>query len=382
MTPHDARTRWAVGCMTGTSLDGLDVALIRATGRALDLRATHAAGHSVPLGPLAAPLRALAEQQPMTAGDIAALARDFSLLHARAVHELLAATPPDARPELLCVHGQTVFHRPPVSWQLLNAAVIAEATGLPVVHDLRAADLAAGGQGAPITPIADFVFFAENEPRAVLNLGGFANATLLPPRSAGVDAIRGGDVCAVNHILDAVARRTLGVPFDQDGRHAAAGHVHDDALDDLLGVLAAQRAAGRSLGTGDEVASWIGRQWRGGAGVPGPDLAATACEAIAQTIARFFLDHAGAHPPARILLAGGGARNAALARAIASCCSARVQSTADHGLPVEFREAAAFAVLGLLCADGVPITLPAVTGGRAGVLSGSWTGLNLPGGPA
>ena len=165
------------GCMTGTSLDGLDAALVRVSGTDLSMRAEVVRAISRPLGRLARPLRRLAEQHPMTAGEVAVLSRDFALLHVKTLRELLGRE----RPALVSVHGQTVFHAPPVSWQLMNPAPIVEALDVPVVFDLRAADLARGGEGAPITPLADFVFFrSETRTRMVVNLGGFCNVTLLP----------------------------------------------------------------------------------------------------------------------------------------------------------------------------------------------------------
>lgn len=355
------RIRLVAGAMTGTSIDALDVALVRIEGEALQMRATFVAGRSFPLDDLRPRLRALADQQPVTAEEVARLSREFSLAHARAFGRLFADSGQTA--EFLCVHGQTVFHQPPVSWQMLTGPVLAHELGLPVVFDLRAADLAAGGQGAPITPIADWVFFRSPRSTAVINLGGFCNATLLPEESAGVERIEGFDVCACNHVLDRLARVVLRQEFDEDGQAALGGTVHDEARVDLEGLLASQSSSRRSLGTGDETGDWISR-WRSHVGAN--DLCATACEAIGETIARRVQ---GAQ---RILIAGGGARNAALVRAIGGWSSCKVESSASAGVPGEFREAAAMAVLGALCADGAPITLPRVTGVPAAPVAGVW----------
>jgi 1,6-anhydro-N-acetylmuramate kinase len=347
--------------MTGTSIDAIDVALVRVDGTGLAMRATFVRGVSRSLGDLAPSLRRLAEQEPMTAGDIARLSRAFALLHVDVLRELAGAD----TLAMVSAHGQTVFHAPPASWQLLDPAPIAMGLRVPVVTHLRGADLALGGQGAPITPLSDWVMLrSRGESRAVVNLGGFCNITLLPGDAAGASGgtesellasaqrVAGCDVCACNHVLDTVARRCLGSPFDQDGQSAMAGTVHDDALDDLRAVLMVQASGKRSLGTGDEVTGWIGR-YR--AMCEGADLAATACEAIAEMIAAKV---AGVD---RVLLAGGGCMNRALVRAIASCCSASVQTTTEHGVDGRYREAAAMAVLGALCQDGVPITLSAAT---------------------
>jgi 1,6-anhydro-N-acetylmuramate kinase len=211
--------RRAIGCMTGTSIDSLDVALVEITGTGLAMTAHFVRGHTVSLGELAPRLRALAEQEPMTAGEIATLSREFALLHVEAVRALMRDEPSPA--DLICVHGQTVYHKPPVSWQLLTPSIIAHEVGVPVVHDLRAADLAKGGQGAPITPIADWVFFGHLPgPLGIVNLGGFCNVTLLPGADATIaesqelNAIKGMDVCACNQLLDAIARKLLNREYD------------------------------------------------------------------------------------------------------------------------------------------------------------------------
>lgn len=367
MIDHSLRT--VIGCMTGTSIDGLDAAAIRVEGHGLAMRVALMAARSWPLGELAAPLRALAEQRPMNAGEIARLALGFGALHARCAHEL--ARELDRPVDLVAVHGQTVFHAPPASWQLVNAAPIAALVRVPVVFDLRQADLAAGGQGAPITPLADWIMLRAHEHdatgRAIVNLGGFCNVTILPSGS-GPEGVSGMDVCPCNHLLDGVARRTLGLSFDQDGRAALAGRAHVLAIADLLDRLEAARSAGRSLGTGDEGSAWLDR-WAGQ--VPGADLARSACAAIARTIV-------GALPRGtQAVLAGGGTHNAALVEELTSA-AARAGSpapvTSDAlGVPAPFREAMAMAVLGALCQDRVPITLAQVTGAAAPApISGAW----------
>lgn len=346
-------TRLVAGCMTGTSLDALDVALVEITGAGLELRAAPRGFHSAPLGDLAAPLRALADGSPCSAGEIAHLAQAFALLHVKALRVLLGA----ARPDLIVVHGQTVFHDPPASWQLLCPTPIALALRAPVVFDLRAADLALGGQGAPITPLADLLLFHHpSERRAIVNLGGYCNVTWLPacatPNAAALAAVRGGDVCACNQLLDALARSLLGRPFDGEGAAAAGGQIHAPAFDDLLARLGQQASAGRSLGAGDDLADWI-TGWRGQA--PPADILRTACEAVGRTIGERVRD------VERVALAGGSTRNGPLRVAITRHAGVPVGLTDDFGVPMLQREAIGMAVLGALCQDRVPITLPQVT---------------------
>lgn len=372
-------TRLVAGCMTGTSLDSLDAALVEIEGAGLSLRARFLRGVSRGLGGLAPRLRALAEQQPLSAGEAAALARDFALAHVAALQELLSSTRSLDRsttPSLVAVHGQTVHHAPPVSWQLLNPWPIVRALRAPVVFDLRGADLAAGGQGAPITPLADLPLFASaDEPRAVVNLGGFCNVTLLPPggqdRAQAALRVRGMDVCACNHLLDGLARMLLGTPFDRDGAVAATGTTNERVAGRLTDLLVSQAAAGRSLGTGDELARWV-EQARGAAAAP--DVLRSACDALARVVVRATraVDDSATRAPS-LILAGGGVRNLCLMRSIEEHAGGPVRTTANLGVPPEYREAACMAVLGTLCQDRVPITLPQVTGVTSPApLAGCW----------
>jgi 1,6-anhydro-N-acetylmuramate kinase len=377
MTDTPPRERLVVGVMTGTSIDGMDAALVRIDGVGLNMWASLVRHLAAPLGELKRTLQSAASQKPMTAGDLANLAWKFGMLHADVIAELVGEVAPD----LICVHGQTVFHQPPVSWQLVSPAPIAERFKCPVVFDMRQADLAAGGQGAPITPLADWILFRHGErSRAIINLGGFCNVTTLPQahdatartgktssESANeLAGIRGFDVCACNQILDAVAVAAMKQPFDADGQAARAGRASPQAAAELCEVLDKQRRGGRSLGTGDEAAAWIERHL---STTTANDLAASAVHAIAQTIAAAVTEHS----VDELVLAGGGARNQALAELVQRLSEKPCMKSDELGMPIEAREAACFAVLGALCADGVPITLPHVTGCRTPApVSGSW----------
>lgn len=346
--------RAAAGCMTGTSLDSIDVALVEIRGRALDMEVRFIRGFTRPLADLGRSLRRVAEQEPLPASAIAALARDFSLAHAEAVAGLGLTSPPS----FIAVHGQTVFHSPPASWQLFNPWPLVRAARAPVVFDFRGADLAAGGRGAPITPVADFVLFRDRAAsRAIVNLGGFCNVTILPA-SAEHDApatpeVTGQDVCACNHVLDALARRLLDRPYDDHGRTALSGRVVPEIATRLADLLVQQSRSGRSLGTGDEFAAHLDTI-AGTAAVP--DVLRSACDAIARAVAL------AVRSADEVALAGGGTRNAALTCAISDHLGRAAPAVDDLGVPAEYREAACMAVLGALCQDRVPITLARVTG--------------------
>jgi len=350
--------RVGVGCMTGTSLDGLDAVAVLCRGRGLDLGLIKILGAShLPL-PESDTLAALAGGEPVDAASVATAADALGRAHADAV-EALVRDRLEGRPDLVVLHGQTVFHDPPRSWQLINPWAVAARIGCPVVFDLRGADLAAGGQGAPITPLADWVLFRDGvAPRAIVNLGGFCNITLIPA-SARPEDVRGFDVCVCNRLLDHGARRVLGRPYDEDGRTAGSGTIHREALDDLCAQLIAQGQAHRSLGSGDDATEWLDR-W--GERLSPADLLGTAAAAIGAAV-RELLPGGW-----EVYLAGGGVRNRALTRALGD-----PPTTGDLAVEPQHREAAGLAVLGLLAGDGIAVTLPAITGRRDPVpLSGAW----------
>ncbi len=365
--------------MTGTSIDGdLDVAAVVVRGRGLSMRAEVVAHRAHPLGALAEDLRRAARQEPMPAREFARIARAFGEAHATALGDLCAdplvraradAVMPDgaALPDLAVLHGQTVFHAPPLTWQLVDPWPTAIRLGCRVRHDLRGANAASGGEAAPITPLADFILFGDDRAsRIVLNLGGFVNATFVPRRSDGVDAVRGFDACACNHVLDEVARTRLGAPCDLDGAAAARGRC-DEAVasriaDALVPVESGSRAR-RSLGTGDEAARLVGLA----AGLAADDACRTVTEAVAEAVSRALRLH-GVAEADEVLVAGGSARHVALREAIARRTGAAVASTAALGVDPQAREAAEMAILGALADDGVRFCLPQVVGAASDAL--------------
>ncbi|MEE2719777.1 MAG: anhydro-N-acetylmuramic acid kinase, partial [Planctomycetota bacterium] len=235
-----------------------------------------------------------------------------------------------------------------------------------VASDLRGLDRAAGGRGAPITPMADWVLHRGPEARVIVNLGGFINCTILPeegndsPRSE----VDGFDVCPCNHLLDAVARLALDAPYDDGGTLAQSGTACLSHLELIARHLRGMDGRSRSLGSGDECTEFVPDVLH----AIGPaDAAATFCAAIAACLQSTLEDC----PAETLLLAGGGTRNAALVRAIEE----RTEPTRSVGrLPHgDEREAASMAVLAALAEDGVPITLPGITGrGTSGIRDGLW----------
>lgn len=350
-----------VGCMSGTSCDGVDAVLVEVCERAgapLDTEARVIGGASVELGGLGERLLAFSRGGALAAGEIAELRDRLSDAHVRAIREVGGGC------DVVAAHGQTVFHgratpdaRGGRTWQLFEPARVARAIGVPVLADLRSGDVAAGGQGAPITPIADRVLFGSHAPCAVVNLGGFCNATLL----GGDGSVAGFDVCPCNQLLDAGARRWLGAKFDTGGAVAGEGRADAGESAGLRGAWA--NAAGRSLGSGDERLDVLTRLESMGVG----DRLATLCDAIGRAIG----ERVGGVP---VFVAGGGARNAALVRAIEGRCAGAVSSTAVVGVDPVWREGACMAVLGGLTLRGEAATLAGVTGCAAPApIAGSWT---------
>jgi 1,6-anhydro-N-acetylmuramate kinase len=361
--------------MTGTSIDGLDAALVKITGRGLAMQAQFVRGVSIPLGELTASLREFARGGRLTSGEVAALALELGKRHAEALDELLG----NEKADLIALHGQTVFHAPALSWQLINPWPVAESFRTKVVTDLRGADLAAGGEGAPITPLADFIIYRrELESRVILNLGGFANYTMIPaivscegskgyPEELLVWAGRvvGGDICICNQLLDLISRRTTGEAFDLNGSAAMSGRALLSGVRLIQTELAKMAAVRRSLGSGEESLQWIEGLLRE---LPSNDLARTACAAIAGTIAETI----GKEGDVELVVAGGGVHNEALLLELKSRIHESMVVSDELDWPAAYREAAEMAILGALAGDNVAITLEQVTGRKTHLAQGQW----------
>jgi 1,6-anhydro-N-acetylmuramate kinase len=366
------RPRIAVGFMCGTSLDGLDAVWIEARGAALDLRARVLGHAETGLGALGPGLARAARQEPLSVAELARLAVGLGRLHA----ELLATRPDLPAPELIAVHGQTLYHGPEASFALFDGTALLAAVPCNVVSELRLVDRAAGGEGAPITPLADALLLAGPEPRAIYNLGGFCNVTRLPARGQSTEGIAGLDVAPCNQLLDGAARRFLGQPYDPEGSHAARAQALPALVAALVARLSpptpADRAAKRprSLGTGDEAWALLDLL----AEHPVPTALASLSVALAQVLAT------AAGDARQVCLFGGGTRHRTLVAALERQLAQRpvgveltIGSPEDPALTAQAREGAAMAILGLAAADGLAITLPQVTGRRATQhLDGRW----------
>jgi anhydro-N-acetylmuramic acid kinase len=356
--------------MTGTSLDGVDVAIASIQGRGLDITVRHVGMMHRPLGDLADILRVMARGTPAKPIDYMLAARQLGEVYADAVAELCDAVNVH---ELDCIvaHGQTIWHAPQksLSWQLLDPWPIAQQLNVPVLYDLRQADLIAGGQGAPITPLSDWVLYRNAvRDRAIVNLGGICNMTELPA-SCTTNQVRGYDAGPCNLLIDGVVRRLYpDKPYDCDGILASRGNIDKTFYDQLHAHPFYHRPAPRSTGREDFDDQWLDELVvKFGQKLDADDLIASAVDAVAVDIAQC----AG---QMEVVLAGGGTHNHELVRRITMHCKSEthVMISDDLGIPAAGREAIGFAVLGALSQDHVPISLAQVTGADQPGCAGAW----------
>lgn len=356
--------------MSGTSLDGVDAALVRFDGPT----------HARLLGFESRPYSAAEREQILTA-IAAGGARELALLHVRlsewaaeAVEAVLATTHTRASElSFIASHGQTIWHEPPaVSWQLGEPAVLAERFGVRVVHNFRARDVAAGGQGAPLVPMADVLLFGHpDHGRVLLNLGGMANLTHVPRRAEeqGVLAFDTGPGVA---LVDAVARMVdRSLRYDVDGRLASQGRVHPALLEALLADPFFGREPPKSTGRerfGLGVAERIHRE------APGPDGVATAVELTARSVTDAIARWVPGQP--EVIGSGGGMHHPLLRARLAALLAARglaFQSFDELFFPGDAKEAVAFALLGYLTVHGQPGNVPRATGAGGARILGQVT---------
>jgi len=372
-----------IGLISGTSVDAIDIAAARFDWSG-DVLTLHPLGHSEMPWPRDTKRRLLATlpPAPVTMQEVCAL--DVLVGEAFAAAALAGIELVGGQADLVSSHGQTVFHlvtdgRARGTLQLGQPAIIAEATGLPVVSDLRARDIAAGGQGAPLASTLDALWLAgDGGPRAALNLGGIANITVV--RQAGAEVLA-FDTGPASCLLDnAATRLTDGAQtFDLDGRLALAGQVRDDLLVRLLAdpyyALPAPKSTGRELFDTDYVARHLG----GLPTVSGPDIMATLTQLTARTVADSCL-RCGV---TEVVASGGGVRNPALMAALAGALGSIGLVTAEQrGLPSDAKEAYLFALLGALSWFGLAGTVWGATGARGprilGRISPGASPLRLP----
>jgi anhydro-N-acetylmuramic acid kinase len=385
------------GVMSGTSADGVDVAVCRispasAKGGTPRVKLLGNVGLAYPKAVRAAVFGAM-DADAISVADLARLNWRLGEVYADAVEK--AQNTLGVKIGLVGCHGQTVYHQGSalkylgktlrVTWQMGEAAVIAERLRVPVISDFRPADVAAGGQGAPLVPMLDYCMFRSSKvSRVLLNLGGIGNLTAIPA-GAGVDGVMAFDTGPGNMVIDDCMRRLYEREFDKGGAVARSGTVLKDVVEKILkeGYFSAlpPKSCGREQFGEAFVSRFIAMCRKvGGREDRDEDVVATATALTAVTVVdayrRFIWGHVGqAAPlsPVEFVVAGGGAKNDLLMgmlRGGLESLKVKVRMMEELGVPAQAKEAVAFALLAWLSWNGLPGNVPAATGARRAVVLG------------
>jgi anhydro-N-acetylmuramic acid kinase len=358
-----------IGLMSGTSMDGIDAALVEISTDSCTILHTHSDPWQEDI--LRQLQRIIAEPEQATLGKNANLHYELGRVFARTALRLLDAA--GVQPEAITAigsHGQTILHAPdepsPYSIQLGDPGTIAITTGIPVVADFRNADMALGGQGAPLVPAFHrWVFGSREEDRAVINIGGIANITIMQAdgQTSGFDTGPG------NTLLNNWVSLHCGQPYDNEGTWAAAGNVNHELLAALAGDEYFSRPPPKSTGLEYFNLPWLQRSLDSLTELPDPqDVQATLSELTAQQIA-----HALRKLPAlqQVAVCGGGTANSDLiSRLLLLLPNCNIRTTSDWGIDPQWVEAAAFAWLARQRIHGRASNLPSVTGATASISLG------------
>ena len=347
-----------IGLMSGTSLDGVDAALVKFNDQDNpQVLQTHFIAYPATLR------SALLTLQHPTENELensALLANQLSQLYAQAVHELLqGANVSSNTVTAIGCHGQTIRHRPELGFtmQIGNAALLAELTKINVVSDFRSRDIASGGQGAPLVPVFHQAMFAsETQNRAIVNIGGIANITYLPTsgRLLGFDSGPG------NMLLDMWIKHHLNLEYDANGNWARSGAVIHELLNKMLEDPYFSMAPPKSTGRDLFNAHWLNLHLNHNSYAP-EDVARTLTALSATSIYQAVSDFCG--DVQQIYLCGGGAKNSLLIEELTACMpETPILNTDVLGVGTDWAEAIAFAWLAKQCIHGVAINLSAVTG--------------------
>jgi len=396
MMVRKTKTMIVAGVMSGTSADGVDVALCRVSAAKDGTPRVKVLGHLAFEydAKLRAAVLAAMDAKATSAAELARLSWRLGEVYAECVEA--TALEVGIVPELVAMHGQTIYHQAeatkylghPVrcTWQIGEASVVAERLGLTVVSDFRPADMAAGGQGAPLVPMLDYCMFRHaTKSRLLLNLGGIANVTALPA-GGGVEDVLAFDTGPANMVVDACMQKLYGKRMDVGGGHAAKGRVIQQVMQELMTAKYFSAPPPKSCGREEFGAEFVARfiALCEKAGAKKHDVIATATAFTAETVIdayrRFCWPHLGQKSPlakaTELIVAGGGAKNATLMRMLTDGFGQfgiRVLTTETAGLAIDAKEAAAFALLGWLTWHGLPGNVPSATGAVRPVVLGRVT---------
>jgi anhydro-N-acetylmuramic acid kinase len=367
--------------MSGTSLDAIDVAIVRISGTGSTLRHELLAFHAVAFDAALKRRLMAASEGAMPIRDAFELDADLGQVYADAIAETLAVASIDAAElDAVGLHGQTVYHAPRrspagVTVQIGSAAIVAERLRAVVVNDFRSADVAAGGEGAPLVPYCDFVLLrAPERSRVALNIGGIANITWRPA-DARAESLVAFDTGPGNMMIDAAMRELRGEDYDDGGALAARGVVDRAWLDALMAdpyyTASPPKSAGRER-FGEEAARRLVRD-ASSAGMSDADIVATLTMLTARTIARGVIGFASRGAVIdEVIVGGGGARNRTMMRMLeAEMPDARILPADAFGMPADAKEAICFAILANEALLETPANVMSVTGASRPVICGA-----------
>lgn len=384
----DNLSKYVVGLMSGTSLDGIDAALVKITGKDHSLRVELISFSSLPFtSDMKDKLVELCVPETSRLQDISGMNVLLGKLFAEAALNVIVKsglTPKDIL--LISSHGQTIFHQPysvsiaghnvASTLQIGDISVIAERTGIITVGDFRPRDMAAGGQGAPLVPYADYLLFKEKKyGRVLVNIGGIANITVLPENCSETEVIA-YDTGPGNMLIDAFTNwATDGNQlYDKEGSLAALGKVNKSWLQQLLQhdyfKLSPPKSTGRELfGTDFAKILWDEAEK---SHVSNVDKMATITDLTAITIVQEIVKFVEKGKIAEVLISGGGRYNHTLMKQISNHLPQKitVKGTEDYGMPSDAKEAIVFALLGYQCYYKTPNNLPSATGAKHSVVMG------------
>ncbi len=379
---------YCLGLMSGTSVDSIDAALVKITGKELDLQIEFLSGinHCYP-EKTRNKILGVAGGQPLSLEEVAQLDEEIALFFVEAVNQIKQNYPII---ELIGSHGQTVFHRPPIkerigyTMQLGRGEIIANLTGIPTVNNFRVADIAAGGQGAPLVSKIDAYLLSHPQyNRCVQNIGGIGNVTYLPPKQARdwENQIRGWDTGPGNVLIDLTVQKFSNgkKTYDKNGEWAAQGKPKQELIKQWLTQDFFQQTPPKSTGRELFGKNYLEKCWQDAQTykLSDKDFLATITDLTAASMASSYQQFIK-QPIDEILLCGGGSQNLYLKERIKYHCpdSTRVKTTDEVGMNSDFKEAIAFAILAYWrYVIKIPGNLPQVTGAKQPMLLGD---IHLP----
>lgn len=380
ITFPDMPTRLIAGAMSGTSADGVDVAIVAIDGRGLEMsvRLMHHHQEAYP-SDLKQALFVIRERGTVGLRELATSAREISLRYALAIRAALEGAGLQAGDlTAIAAHGQTLFHEPPNTLQWIDPALLAQETGCQVISDFRRADCAVGGQGAPLVPFADYLLFRHpTSHRVLLNIGGIANVTIILA-GAALNELIAFDTGPGNCISDWICRTHD--PFGSSWDVGGAGALRGTILQDLCNRVGADpyfAAPGPKSTDGPAMIATF-RTALGAERHEIDDLLATAASITAASIGSAAFSQLPPGAPLELIASGGGIHNKAIMGWLSSLIppGSTIRTTGDLGIPSEAKEAVAFALLGAATLDGVPANVPSCTGASRAVVLGSITPAN------